>query len=241
MKKFAALLITAIILLTCIFALVACGNKADPNDPILGWYTSHDGVLVQFSIVDGKLVYNLEDKGNNIAVKKENNEYTVNSIIFTLTTDTDEKRLTTNTYIKDNAKYFRYLTSNDKTYAEAKEIYNTASPYIINEPVYGWYYFEGDGWMLESSLMHIYIHNGRIAFSYNNETKINYIKYNYPSTQYEECIVYEGNTTTILYDSDYNGSVALHVTYSLSTAGRTLNYRYVTTADQTYDEASALI
>lgn len=239
MKKFIPIIILTIIVMTCIFAFAACGDKASPNDPIVGWYTSVDGTLLRFFVEDGKLVYNLNYSTNNIAVTETGNEYAANSLIFTLTVDNDEKILTTNAYVS-SSKHFRYLTYADKTYNEAREIYNVANPYIINEPVYGWYYYEGDGWMLESRLMHFYIHNGRIAFSYNNSDEDNYIKSHSPSTQYEGCINYNGNTTTILYDPDYNGSKALHVTQSLSTAG-TMNYRYITTADKTYAEALTLI
>jgi len=236
MKKITPLIIFSVIVLTCLLVFVACGDKADPNDPILGWYTSADGVLIRFSFVDGKLVYKLQDATNETPVTKNGNEYTVNPFVFTLTSNNEDKILTSNDNIASNnvsSKHFRYLTTTDKTYDEAKEIYNVANPYRINEPVFGWYYHEDEYWQKDSHLIHIYIHNGRIAFSYDNDDNVNYIRSYSPSTQYEGCIAYEGNTTHILYDPDYNGSKALHINNSLSLA-TTKNYIYVTTADKTY-------
>ncbi len=126
MKKITSLIVLTIIILTCIFAFVACGDKADPNDPVLGWYCGDNIGLVHFSIVDGKLVYNLQDGTTNIAVTKNGNEYTVNSYVFTLTTVNGIKQLNANTIVgPTGSKNFRYLTSSDKTYEEATEILKT--------------------------------------------------------------------------------------------------------------------
>ncbi len=89
MKKITSLVLLAVLISTCVFAFVACDDKADPNDPILGWYIggkyeSSNGPIL-FSIKDGKLVYSYRDGDTFTIVKKnKDGQYIAHGSTYTL-------------------------------------------------------------------------------------------------------------------------------------------------------------
>ncbi len=127
MKKITSFVILAILILTCVFAFVACGDKADPNDAILGWYIgnkyeSSRGPIL-FSIKDGKLVYSYRDGDTFTVVKKnKDGQYVVGGITYTLDTTHSEKWISNRNDFESGNGLYKYVASADKTFNEVSEI-----------------------------------------------------------------------------------------------------------------------
>lgn len=153
MKKIISLVMFAILITTCMFALAACGD--DPNnDPILGWYVnksnkcflhfycSEDKLYVEEYVFDVVSDTKFDDRGYKITPKgevtKEKKVYTLliqnskQNYTHTYTVDTVDglKVITTNFSIGGDK--WRYITSAEKTLAEMYEINKTNHPWSNN-------------------------------------------------------------------------------------------------------------
>ena len=148
MKKITSLIVLTIIILTCIFAFVACGD--DPkNDPVLGWYANknekhflhfyceQDKLYVEeisFGVVSDTQLDGVGYKTTRSGeVTKAKTTYTLETqnypYTYTLSKENNLQVIATNATPNLGSSNWRYVTSSEKSLEEMKNIFDTNNPW----------------------------------------------------------------------------------------------------------------
>ena len=137
--------------------------------------------------------------------KTKTDQYIVNDVTYTLdATNHDEKWISNrNDFTVGNGLY-KFVASADKSYDEARDIFSTANPWVIHNEILGWYH------NAEKGFLHIYVSDGYLVWSYNNDNSDKHL--NYSSVWEDGTKAYKSGTITFLFEyiSEHEKTIYLH-------------------------------